>query len=732
MINKKNFIFFCLFSILNYDITAGTSEHINLLVTTKINGKTYQKDLISFIEENKLIVKSMSNFQSKAIMVLGLTGTGKSTLVNYLNNIPLICKKINQKWVIELQSENLTLQGGFSIAKIGHKVHSQTFLPAGYTPQDKDFTYIDNPGFKDTHGLSIEIANGFFREQITANVIDLKFLLVLTDSDLRHQRGQQFRDSIKAFSHFIGLFDQDIDEAKAKELSKSIGIIVTKVDNDGETDDVMKQTLQLKLNEILDDLSENNKLSKNEEIVFKEIIKNFQIEIFSNPKIYGLVSSNQATAINFLLNKMQYAKKNDLNIRVKIEEAYRLELYVYTMQNNALLQEKFEEIINICVSRLIKKRKINQHLNATTELFIQLNELLKTGSYETDLQSYLKTISDQILSAEDRDELINRKETIHFFTQFFTEKERLFFPLRKKWIVNKMKSKLEHLSTDLTHYLALKYKEFEQSIETTIEKCLINFIERKINEAEDINDIKQIEAILDEFRLSITKAANLESLIENINKEILSENEAIELQNTKYELNKFISLLSDDKRNEFLIYKQSITIDFVFRFDNLTNHLKQYYQETSTYENSVYTYNGHFALMTTILNAINNRTDIKNLKSVVIYAMNSVKFDDDFYINPELYFSNSPDLVIISPKVLTTKPIIINLSTEHSPGYPDNANKAMLQYWYRSDGRDGSDGEPGLPGFNGGNLLIISGSISDNITFISNGSLGGPGQEGMF
>ena len=86
-------------------------------------------------------------------MILGLTGTGKSTLVNYLNEFPLVCVKRKMKWILELETLNLSFPGGFSIAKIENSGHSQTFLPASFTPQHEDFTYIDDPGFKDTNGL---------------------------------------------------------------------------------------------------------------------------------------------------------------------------------------------------------------------------------------------------------------------------------------------------------------------------------------------------------------------------------------------------------------------------------------------------------------------------------------------------------------------------------------------------------------------------------------------------
>ena len=57
------------------------------VVTDYKNGTIVQQDLIEYIEEGKIKISTSceSKCENKAVMVLGLSGTGKSTLVNYLN-----------------------------------------------------------------------------------------------------------------------------------------------------------------------------------------------------------------------------------------------------------------------------------------------------------------------------------------------------------------------------------------------------------------------------------------------------------------------------------------------------------------------------------------------------------------------------------------------------------------------------------------------------------------------
>jgi hypothetical protein len=705
-------------------------EKKNLIIRIEIEGNKFEKDLIQFIEENTKHLNSQSYIQNKSVMVLGLSGTGKSTLINYLNNIPLVCLKEKSKWILDLQSPDLTLQGGFSIAKIGHRIYSQTFIPAGYTAKGEQFTYIDNPGFKDTHGLSTEIANGFFREQIISNVNELKFLLLLTHSDL-NERGNQFRESIKAFSHFIGAFDDEDSGFDTHALSKSIAIILTKVDNDGETDEKMKHDLRIKLQEILQDEKDNDKLSFKEEKVFNEILENNQIEIFSNPKKKGPVSTHQAEAIISLMNtKLKYANKTDLKIRAKISDTYKLKLLEYIRDNYDQFEDEFNQLFNMGITRFLKKK-----IEETENIYIQLNELLKNDSQINDFDNFLKNLNNQILDNEEKEELANKKKTFNFFIQLFSDEEKKFFPISKKWISDQNKSKLEYHINDILNQISEKFKIFQQSIQDSIQNGIDEFIEEKINQAVDINDIKQIESILNSTQNLIPVKSSFENFLKNLNEELLNKNEKELLLTNEKVLVNLTRLLPNDKQKQFSVDNRTwIGLELNHKIERLNKELKIYYQEpiSVTYKNGVYTYKGIFANISHILNDINNkRNDIVDLKSVEIYTINSVKFDINYLINKQKYKgSKCPDLIIVSPQILfSNNKTIVDLSSLQIPNYPNGKIKANRENFWNN--KNGDDGEPGLAGFNGGNMLIISNeSISNDLIFISNGGIGGPGQNG--
>ena len=75
-------------------VFTSSSNDSGLNFTVTIEGSGAQKDLVEFIKDGKI---NMDLLKERAVMVLGLTGTGKSTLVNYLNNVPLVCKRLSGK-----------------------------------------------------------------------------------------------------------------------------------------------------------------------------------------------------------------------------------------------------------------------------------------------------------------------------------------------------------------------------------------------------------------------------------------------------------------------------------------------------------------------------------------------------------------------------------------------------------------------------------------------------------
>lgn len=150
-----------------------------------------------------------------------------------------------------------------------------------------------------------------------------------------------------------------------------------------------------------------------------------------------------------------------------------------------------------------------------------------------------------------------------------------------------------------------------------------------------------------------------------------------------------------------------------------------------SFENGVFLYKSFFSRLSSILSTIENAANVVNLKSIQIYATNAVLIDVDFKVDPQRYgAANSPDLIIVSPKVKFNPRITIDLSCYVQVGYPNKRQKASNGLGF---GGRGSDGLPGLPGYNGGQFYVFADEILDpkDFSFKCKGSNGGPGQNGI-
>jgi hypothetical protein len=89
------------------------------------------------------------------VLVLGTTGSCKSTLVNALANKRLVATKDNYDQLI------VNVTDGLKGSEIGHTLLSQTSMPSCWHDSTANVVYWDCPGFMDTRGPSQEVVNAF-------------------------------------------------------------------------------------------------------------------------------------------------------------------------------------------------------------------------------------------------------------------------------------------------------------------------------------------------------------------------------------------------------------------------------------------------------------------------------------------------------------------------------------------------------------------------------------------
>jgi ribosome biogenesis GTPase A len=102
------------------------------------------------------------------VLIIGKTGSGKSTIINILADKKLFGKK---------ESGNLIIDTVDYVSKIVHGGTSGTDKPTFYI--DKQYTYFDCPGFFDNKGEEQEIKTAFYINYLFRQAKRVKLLIVV-------------------------------------------------------------------------------------------------------------------------------------------------------------------------------------------------------------------------------------------------------------------------------------------------------------------------------------------------------------------------------------------------------------------------------------------------------------------------------------------------------------------------------------------------------------------------
>ena len=182
------------------------------------NNDSYLKisTTIDFIQQvTKPYTQNTSKYD-KTILIMGPTGVGKSTLINYISDKPLYFKIYNDK-------PGIFPQDNASIAYVGHGEGSTTLAPNIWQPSTGHFmdtTFIDCAGDFDSAGTVIEVINSKIKATVAKNVKSAKILIVTSQGSIGPEGsyGVVFKAGLEKSAQFLN----DIDS-----FQNSIGLIVS-------------------------------------------------------------------------------------------------------------------------------------------------------------------------------------------------------------------------------------------------------------------------------------------------------------------------------------------------------------------------------------------------------------------------------------------------------------------------------------------------------------------------
>lgn len=133
------------------------------------------------------------------VLLLGRSGAGKSSFLNYANGTRYQLVTNPDSGKEELQRTG----GGAEIALVGTTMSAQTLYPQVVPIANQPFAYCDLAGLVDNRGPEQRIVAASSTQMLTRLPGPVKAIAVVLDLPSFLPRGQEFRDTVLALSHII-------------------------------------------------------------------------------------------------------------------------------------------------------------------------------------------------------------------------------------------------------------------------------------------------------------------------------------------------------------------------------------------------------------------------------------------------------------------------------------------------------------------------------------------------
>eukprot|EP00977_Amphora_coffeiformis_P020937 scaffold8649_cov185-Amphora_coffeaeformis.AAC.8 len=226
------------------DVEEGETQGGIMLLSHKISRKFDLPLLQQSMDKGSAVLKGIK--EKDMVLVVGKTGTGKSTLIQALAGSKLYATEYETtsygQTFFKTVFESQTPLPGF---EIGHKKSSQTRHINSYTTivarkdgSKKELVYVDSPGFEDTEGSEVDIATAVMLSQVAKLARSLRFIILINYVSLLEDRGGSLRGILKLVRSFVADFESS---------KKSFMFLFTHTDDIegmcGETLDFAKQCL---------------------------------------------------------------------------------------------------------------------------------------------------------------------------------------------------------------------------------------------------------------------------------------------------------------------------------------------------------------------------------------------------------------------------------------------------------------------------------------------------------
>ncbi|MGD0465781.1 MAG: ankyrin repeat domain-containing protein [Gammaproteobacteria bacterium] len=370
-----------------------------------LNTRQYLQASIGSFKFNytmRLIEKIFTEIQSAnkedKVLFIGATGTGKSTLLNYLNGTRY------NIYTDGLLSTAKPVGGVKEIALTGqNSAESQTRYPQLLKNPELDFVYCDLAGLFDSRGIEERICAAVSAHLLSKMQGGIRGIMVFLDiPGFNSKKGEAFKDTALALAKTI---NGDI------KLMDSVHFVITKTPYDGMLP-LTVENIIAEINKLLDTIDEDDEpalytllktiTEKPENIIIPDICDNSISKRLIDAKFKQL-STMDATLFNFfsyeetqrsfnaaLLNiaksfieKKQNIEKHLPTMIAELQKAQELALVkinaweseIIAINEELIIQQKIDKMVEIWVQigEETNNTRLNQLLKDSHDLFAEIS-----------------------------------------------------------------------------------------------------------------------------------------------------------------------------------------------------------------------------------------------------------------------------------------------------------------------------------------------------------------------
>ncbi|CAF3666995.1 unnamed protein product [Rotaria sp. Silwood1] len=415
------------------------------------------------------------------IFFLGLTGSGKSTTIHFLAGSKMIEIKVSDLYHIapvEINNPDLKYitTSPFAKSETRHITSVEVKLKNTNGLTKESIILCDSPGFEDTSGPEVDIANGLGIVNVIKVCTSVKPVVVISYKSIGDRlQGLKnlihvlsalipgIRDQIEAFSYIFTKFpekEKDTIHAFIKEIHRKL--------KDDETSD---KSFMFLLEDILQKTRQGARvldpINDKHETILDELIKSIAIDHPENVFQFSITGKSKTTL-------QEQLTKHQLNIRSATERS-EYELVKYRLDqlkclNDLLGQHYIEQVYNDCL------RHISRYLSEEYERGISAMKrclMSQTSLNDEDIRQYQVCIDHAKLAKEVQENHLGIEviSSTAFIEDLNRQVDLMLLDVREKDVDDiSIRMSLEKIKTILNAFPDLDSKKLDNICQVLLEK----------------------------------------------------------------------------------------------------------------------------------------------------------------------------------------------------------------------------------------------------------------------